>query len=54
MENNGIDSANLLSLGLPGEIIDVATREELLDKYKLNPKGIAEKINLFTQNNSNL
>ena len=39
-----IRNYSLLSLGIPEENIDVASREELLDKYHLNARGIYSEI----------
>jgi len=35
---------SLLTLGVPDEIVEVASREELLEKYHLNGEGIAEAL----------
>jgi len=42
-----LDDIELLPLGVPEEIIDVATREELLEKYGLNADGIYKNIRRF-------
>jgi 1-deoxy-D-xylulose-5-phosphate synthase len=39
-----VKNYSLLSLGVPEEDIDVASREELLDKYHLNAEGIYDEI----------
>ena len=39
-----IKNYSILSLGVPEEDIDVASREELLDKYHLNAEGIYNEI----------
>ncbi len=45
-----IKDYKLLSLGVPEETIPVATREELLDKYHLNPEGIFKEVSGFIKN----
>jgi 1-deoxy-D-xylulose-5-phosphate synthase len=42
-----IKDYKLLSLGVPEETIPVATREELLDRYHLNPEGIFKEVSEF-------
>ncbi len=44
-----ITDYRLLSLGVPEETIPVATREELLDKYHLNPEGIFKEVSNFVK-----
>jgi 1-deoxy-D-xylulose-5-phosphate synthase len=48
--NEKIKNYNLLSLGVPEEHIEVASREELLGKYHLNAEGIYQEIkHLFSK-----
>ncbi len=42
-----IKKTNILSLGVSEEIIEVATREELLDQYHLNAEGIYKEAKEF-------
>lgn len=44
---------NLLTLGVPEETIEVASREELLEKYHLNTEGICQEIRRFFKKNRN-
>ncbi|MEN8153874.1 MAG: 1-deoxy-D-xylulose-5-phosphate synthase [Acidobacteriota bacterium] len=46
MEEN-IENYKLLPMGITDEIIDVASREELLEKFKLNSEGIFTEIRQF-------
>ena len=45
--NEKIKNYNILSLGVPEEQIEVASREELLEKYNLNSEGIYKEIKKF-------
>jgi 1-deoxy-D-xylulose-5-phosphate synthase len=42
-----VENYKVLSLGVPEEIIEVASREELLEKYSLNAAGIYKEIKKF-------
>ncbi len=52
MISENLNEKELLSLGVPEEIIEVASREELLEQFKLNSEGIYDQIKSFlTKNN---
>lgn len=42
-----VKNYTLLPLGVPEEIVEVASREELLEKYHLNAEGITSEIKTF-------
>ena len=43
----GVKDYKVLPLGVPEEIVEVASREELLEKYNLNSAGIYKEIKKF-------
>ena len=45
--SENIKRYNLLTLGVPEETIEVASREELLEKYHLNTEGICQELRRF-------
>ncbi len=44
---------SLLTLGVPEETIEVASREELLEQYHLNAEGIYQEVRAFLKKNRN-
>ncbi|MCI0470376.1 MAG: 1-deoxy-D-xylulose-5-phosphate synthase, partial [Candidatus Aminicenantes bacterium] len=47
LKAEGIENYKILPLGVPEEIVPVASREELLHKYRLDAAGIYDEIKRF-------
>ena len=47
MISENLNEKKMLSLGVPEEIIEVASREELLEQFKLNADGIYKQVRNF-------
>lgn len=49
INSNNLNWVKVLRLGWPDQFIEQGSRNELLDKYRMTPEGIAESVQCFSQ-----